>query len=165
LLSYLRGPDAPLLSDTIPQALLKQADRRPDATALVIREQDIRLTWAQLAAQSGWVAQGLLDMGLLPGDRVGIWSSNCLEWILLQYACAWSGLVLVNVNPAYRAHDLSYILSKSGMRALVLRDRDSRADYRSIFNEATAGKTLPLNEARRSAGRDLLPRLPRDERL
>jgi len=144
LLSYKRGPDAPLLNDTIPQALLRQADRFPDREALVVRHQNLRLTWSQLATQSGRVARGLLDLGLVPGDRVGIWASNCLEWVLLEYACAWAGLVLVNVNPAYRAHDLAYILAKSGMRALVLRDRDARADYRGILEEATAGKTLPL---------------------
>jgi fatty-acyl-CoA synthase len=104
----------------------------------------VRLTWSQLVEQSGRVARGLLELGLQPQDRVGIWASSCLEWVLLQYACAWAGLVLVNVNPAYRSHDLSYILGKSRMRALVLRERDARADYRSILNEAIAGKALPL---------------------
>jgi fatty-acyl-CoA synthase len=133
-----------LIDDTIPQALVKRAERSPDRDAVVVRHQGIRLTWAQLAHESGRVARGLLELGLKPEDRVGIWASNCVEWILLQHACAWAGMVLVNVNPAYRAHDLSFILEKSRMRALVLRDRDARADYRALFNEATTGKTLPL---------------------
>jgi fatty-acyl-CoA synthase len=144
LLSHAHGPNTPLLNETIPQALQRTAERFPDHEALVIRHQGIRLTWSQLLSRSGRVAQGLLDLGLQPQDRVGIWSSNCVEWVLLQYACAWAGMVLVNVNPAYRAHDLSYILTKSRMRALVLRERDARADYRAIFNEATTGKPLPL---------------------
>ena len=142
--SLTRGPEAPLLNETIPQALLRTVERFPDREALIVRHQGLRLTWSQLAERSGRVARGLLDLGLEPNDRVGIWSSNCVEWILLQYACAWAGLVLVNVNPAYRAHDLSYILTKSGMRALVLRDHDARADYRRVLDEATAGKTTNL---------------------
>lgn len=142
--SYARGPEFPLLNDTLTEALKKTADRFPDREALVIRHQGIRLTWAQLFHETGRVARGLLELGLEPQDRVGIWASNCLEWILLQYACAWAGMVLVNVNPAYRSHDLSFILTKSRMRVLVLRGRDARADYRTIFDEATKGKTLPL---------------------
>src|SRR5262245_58806328 len=102
---------------------MRTAKRFPNGEALVVRHQGIRLTWSQVAQESGRVAGALLESGLQPEDRVGIWSSNCVEWVLLQYACAWAGLVLVNVNPAYRAHDLSYILTKSRMRALVLRER------------------------------------------
>lgn len=142
--SYARGPNVPLLNDTLIEALAKTADRFPDREALVVRHQGIRLTWAELFHETGRVARGLLELGLEPQDRVGIWASSCAEWILLQYACAWAGMVLVNVNPAYRSHDLSYILTKSRMRALVLRERDARADYRAIFDEATRGKTLPL---------------------
>jgi fatty-acyl-CoA synthase len=144
VLSYARGPEAPLLEETLTQALHTAAERFPDHEALIVRHQNSRLTWSQLAEQSGRVARGLLDLGLERGDRVGIWASNCVEWVLLQHACAWAELVLVNVNPAYRAHDLSFILAKSRMRALVLRDRDARADYRAILDEATAGKSLPL---------------------
>jgi fatty-acyl-CoA synthase len=144
IVSYARGPEAPLLNDTIPQALLKTARRFPEREALVVRHQGIRLTWSQLVQEASRVARGLLDLGLQPDDRVGIWAASCAEWVLLQYACAWAGLVLVNVNPAYRARDLGFILTKSRMRALVLRDRDTRADYRSILNEAAAGQSLPL---------------------
>jgi fatty-acyl-CoA synthase len=144
MLSHFRGSDTPLLNETIPEALKRVAERFPGREALVVRHQNVRLTWPQLVEQTGRVACGLLELGLQPQDRVGIWASSCVEWVLLQYACAWAGLVLVNVNPAYRSHDLSYILSKSRMRALVLRERDARADYRAILIEATAGKTLPL---------------------
>src|SRR5262249_2803403 len=135
----------PLLDETLPQALTKTAERFPDREAVVVPHQSIRLTWTELAEQSAQVGRGLLELGLEPGDRGGIWASNCIEWILLQYACAWTGLVLVNVNPAYRAHDLAFILTKSRMRALVLRARDERADYRAILNDATAGKAIPLD--------------------
>jgi fatty-acyl-CoA synthase len=144
LLSEYRGPDAPLLNETIPEALNRVARRFPDREALVVRHQNVRLTWSQLVEQTGRVARGLLELGLQPQDRVGIWASNCVEWVLLQHACAWAGLVLVNVNPAYRSHDLAYILGKSRMRALVLRAQDARADYRAILNEARADKALPL---------------------
>jgi fatty-acyl-CoA synthase len=144
MMSHAHGPAAPLLNETLPQALAKTTERFPHREALVSRHQQIRLTWSQLAEESGRVARGLLELGLQRDDRVGIWASNCVEWVLLQYACAWAGLVLVNVNPAYRAHDLAFILNKSRMRALVLRERDARADYRAILNEATAVKTSSL---------------------
>src|SRR5260370_19543350 len=120
---------------------MKTAEEFPDREAVVVRHQGIRITWTQLVQESGRVARGLLELGLKPNDRVGIWASSCAEWVLLQHACAWAGLVLVNVNPAYRSHDLSFILANFRMRALVLRERDARADYRAIFNEATGGKT------------------------
>jgi len=145
MLSLAMGRAGPMLTDTIPEMLVKRAERFPDREAIVVRHQGIRLTWSQLADRSGRVAGGLLQSGLRPGDRVGIWASNCIEWVLLQYACAWAGLVLVNVNPAYRAHDLAFILAKSRMRGLVLRNRDARADYRAILDEATAGSTLALD--------------------
>src|SRR5262249_4630347 len=101
VLSYARGPEAPLLDDTLPQALLKTAERFPHHEALIVRQQDIRWTWRELAHQAATVAAGLLRVGLEPGDRVGIWASTCAEWVVVQHACAWAGLVLVNVNPAY----------------------------------------------------------------
>ena len=83
-------------------------------------------------------------LGLLPGDRAGIWASNCLEWILLQYAAPRAGVVLVNVNPAYRSHELRYVLKKSHIRALFLREKDARANYREILAESRNGDSLPL---------------------
>jgi fatty-acyl-CoA synthase len=98
-----------------------------------------RFTWAELDAAVDEWAGGLSALGLKPGDRVGIWSANCLEWVLLQLASARAGIVLVNVNPAYRAHELAYVLRRSGMKALFLWERDARANYRAILEEALAG--------------------------
>src|SRR5258708_28451275 len=109
LLSYVRGPDAPLLELTIDQAVADVAARFPDRDALISRHQNERLTWREFDRQITRVARGLAGLGLQPTDRVGIWSSNCVEWVLLQIACAHAGLVLVNVNPAYRSHDLAFV--------------------------------------------------------
>src|SRR5262245_28211775 len=144
MLSYACGPKGPQLEQTIPQALMATAERFPSQEAIVIPHQNVRLTWPELVRQTERTARGLLGLGLQRGDRVGIWSSNCLEWILTQYACAWAGLVLVNVNPAYRARDVSFILAKSRMRALVLHECDARADYRRILEEARSTGTFPL---------------------
>jgi fatty-acyl-CoA synthase len=83
-------------------------------------------------------------MGLTPGDRVGIWSTTCAEWVLLQLACARAGMVLVNVNPAYRSHELAYVMRKSAMKALFLWKRDARCDYAAILEEALAGNDTGL---------------------
>ena len=86
-------------------------------------------------------------LGLIPGDRIGVWSTNCAEWVALQYGCALSGFVLVNVNPAYRSHELSYVLNRSRIRALILHERDHRADYRLILEEALAKTHCTLRHA------------------
>ena len=88
--------------------------------------------------------RGLAGLGLRPGGRVGIWSTNCVEWVLLQLACARFGLVLVNVNPAYRSHELAFVLRKSRMSALFVDAKNARANYRQILEEARAGQSLPL---------------------
>ena len=147
MLSYARGPEAPILEKTIHEAFADAARLDPGHEALVVCHQDVRLTYAGLAARVEQTARGLAGLGLRPGDRVGIWAGNCLEWILIQLGCARAGLVLVNVNPAYRSVDLAYVLRKSRMRALFLRERDARADYRAILEEARAGQELPLRHA------------------
>src|SRR5689334_16183127 len=126
-LSYIRGADAPLLEKTIFQALAETAARFPDREALVVSHQRQRLTWSELLAAAERTARGLTGLGLQPGDRAGIWATNCVEWVLLQHAAARAGVVLVNVNPAYRSHELAYVLAKSGIRALFLRASDGRA--------------------------------------
>ncbi len=143
-LSYSRGADAPLLEKNISQALADTAARVPNREALVVCHQNARFTWRQLDEETTRVARGLAGLGLAPGDRAGIWASNCTEWILLQYAAARAGVVLVNVNPAYRSHELRYVLKKSRIRALFLRARDPRADYRAILTESRNGDSLPL---------------------
>src|SRR5437764_4468239 len=123
MLSYARGPEFPLIEKTIDQAFRESVARFPDRLAVISRHQNIRLTYRQLDEQVEATARGLAGLGLQPTDRVGLWAANCLEWVLLQLGCARAGLVLVNVNPAYRSHDLGYVLRKSRMRALFLRER------------------------------------------
>jgi fatty-acyl-CoA synthase len=135
-LSYAKGPDAPLVDLTLAEALAQTAHRYPDREALVSLHQNLRYTWRELDDAVTRVARGLAGLGLQPHDRVGIWSANCAEWLLLQYACARAGFVLVNVNPAYRSHELAFVLRKSGMRALFLWPKDARADYQKILDEA-----------------------------
>jgi fatty-acyl-CoA synthase len=142
--SYARGPTAPLLEKTISQALHDRASDLPDSEALVVPHQRVRLTWNDLDTRATQVARGLAGLGLRPGDRAGIWASNCLEWVLLQHAAARAGVPLVNVNPAYRSYELRYVLNKSRIRALFLHERDARADYRAILSESRDGDRLPL---------------------
>ena len=144
MLAYAKGPDRPLITDTIFEAFSKTAARVPEKTALIVRHQKARFTFAELANEVERTARGLVGLGLRCGDRVGVWSTNCAEWTLLHLACARVGIVLVNVNPSYRAHELSYILRKSGMRALFLRESDARADYRAIFEQARSGHELAV---------------------
>src|SRR5262249_13832853 len=118
--SYVQGPAVPLLEQSIDEVLAATAQRLPGHDALIVRHQQVRLTWSELEQQVDRLARGLRGIGLRAGDRVGIWSANCAEWLFLQFACARAQLVLVNINPAYRSHELRYVLARSGMRALFL---------------------------------------------
>ncbi len=142
--SYTRGPRIDLTTKTTHQVFQDTVARFPDRDALVVCHQNIRLTWRELAAEVERTARGLIGLGLAPGDRVGVWATNCAEWVYLQLGCARAGLVQVNVNPAYRGHELAYVLKKSAMKALVLRAQDTRSNYREILEEAMRGQTLPL---------------------
>jgi fatty-acyl-CoA synthase len=145
--SYARGAEIPLLEKTISQALRDRAAQNPDHDALIVRHQNVRLTWAELDREVTRVARGLAGMGLRPHDRAGIWASNCVEWVLLQHAAARAGVALVNVNPAYRSHELRYVLKNSRIRALFLHERDARANYREILADSCNGDALPLEHA------------------
>src|SRR5258708_31904515 len=147
MLSYSKGPDTPLAEETICEAFRNTAARFPEREALVARHQDLRLTWAQLDERVEETARGLAGLGLGPADRVGVWSTNCVEWILVHLACARIGAVLVNVNPAYRAYELQFVLRKSGMKALFLWEEDSRSDYGLILREAQCGESIALKHA------------------
>ncbi len=136
MLSYARGPEVALLDDTIFTAFARTAAKFPDRDALIVCHQNLRLSFAQLSTEVDRVAGGLEALGLKPGDRFGMWATNCAEWIYLQIAAARTGLTLINVNPAYRAHELGYVLRKSGMKALFLHAKDRRSDYGSILEEA-----------------------------
>ena len=142
--SYVCGAAVPLLEKTISQAVSDAAARFSDREALVVCHQNVRLTWRELDREVTRTARGLAGLGLTPGDRAGIWASNCVEWILLQHAASRAGVVLVNVNPAYRSHELRYVLKKSHIRALFLREKDARANYREILAESRNGDSLPL---------------------
>jgi fatty-acyl-CoA synthase len=124
-----------LLGDTIGDNLAHTARRVPDAEALVDVPSGRRWTYAQLDADVTALALGLLAGGIEAGDRIGIWSPNCPEWTLLQYATAEVGALLVNVNPAYRTHELEYVIGQSGMRMLVSAVSHKTSDYRAMIDE------------------------------
>jgi fatty-acyl-CoA synthase len=118
--SYVRGTaDSPLSDLTIAALLAETATRFPDRPAVIFREQGIRWSWREFANEIEAFAVGLQELGLRKGDRVGIWSPNRVEWLVTQFATARLGLVLVNVNPAYRLAELEYALRVSGCRAIV----------------------------------------------
>ncbi|MBI3697520.1 MAG: AMP-binding protein [Acidobacteria bacterium] len=144
MLSYARGEQLPILEKTIDQALRDTVAGHADREALVVRHQNVRLTYGELDARVEQTARGLAGLGLRPQDRVGVWATNCVEWVLLQLGCARAGVVLVNVNPAYRSHELAYVLRKSRMKAIFLREKDARADYRAILEEARAKQAVAL---------------------
>jgi fatty-acyl-CoA synthase len=134
--SYASGVgSAPLIGETIGALLERVASEHPDREALVSRHQGIRLTYAQLDEQADLLARALMATGLEVGDRVGIWSPNCAEWALTQFATAKAGLVLVNINPAYRPTELSYALKQSGCRLLVSATAFKTSDYVAMVDE------------------------------
>jgi fatty-acyl-CoA synthase len=124
-----------LLGDTIGDNLARTAALVPDAEALVDVPSGRRWTYAALDRDVTALALGLLAGGVQAGDRVGIWSPNCPEWTLLQYASAKVGALLVNVNPAYRSHELAYVLGQSGMRMLVSAVSHKSSDYRAMIDQ------------------------------
>jgi fatty-acyl-CoA synthase len=144
MISYESGkPDAPLSSDTIGRALRQRVAASGDQLALVSRHQGLHLTWSELAERSAMVARGLLALRVEPGDRVGIWAPTRVEWTELQIGSAMVGAVLVNINPAYRAAELSYALSKSGVRILAAVAGFRDADYFGMLEE-TRGQSPSL---------------------
>jgi len=143
-LSHTRGPNRPLLELTIGGLLDRTASLYPDRLAVASCHQSKRMTWAELTAAADSVARGLWSLGIRHGDRVGLWSTNCLEWIMMHMGCARAGAALVNVNPAYRSHELGYTLTRSRMKALFLWHKDKRANYEEILERARHGLSLEL---------------------
>jgi fatty-acyl-CoA synthase len=138
--SYSHGTsDTPLLGDTIGANFERVAARFPDRPALVSRHQDVRLTYVELEAAVDAAAAGLLRAGIAAGDRVGIWAPNCSEWVVIQYATAKVGAILVNVNPAYRTHELEYVLRQSGVRLLFSASAFKTSDYAAMIDEVAGG--------------------------
>ena len=128
--SHVRGDTShPLLDETVGRLLARIARTWPDRDALVVPPQEVRWSWREFDDRVGRLAAGLLALGLARGDRIGIWSLNRVEWVLLQFASARAGLVLVNINPAYRTHELEYALVQVGCKALVLPPSFKTSDY------------------------------------
>ncbi len=150
--SYVHGTsDVPLLGETIGENLRRTVERFPDRDALVVPYQGYRATYRELWEQTGLVARGLLARGVKKGDRVGIWSPNRFEWVVTQYATARIGAVLVNVNPAYRTHELEHVLKQSGTSLLVIAKGFRQASYVEMVREAVQRcpehrQTLVLDE-------------------
>jgi fatty-acyl-CoA synthase len=136
-LSYAHGVCAePLLGETIGANLRRAVDRFGDREALVVRHQNHRATYRQIWDNVTAAARGLLALGVHKGDRVGIWAPNRWEWVVLQYAAARVGAILVNVNPAYKRAELEYVLTQSGVSVLFLAAGFRKTAYRPLFEEA-----------------------------
>jgi fatty-acyl-CoA synthase len=134
--SYVQGASSvPLIGETIGAHFDRAALRWRDCAALVVRHQDIRWSYGELKTRVDAFAAGLLALGLAPGDRIGIWSPNNSEWVITQFATAKAGLILVNINPAYRLSELEYVLNKVGCKALVTADRFKGSDYVAMLRE------------------------------
>ncbi len=137
--SYASGvSDTPLLGDTIGDNLVRTARRFADREALVEVASGRRWTYAELDRDVDALALGLIARGVVAGDRIGIWAPNCAEWTLLQFATAKVGAILVNVNPAYRSHELAYVAGQSGMWMLVSAISHKTSDYRSMIEGSRA---------------------------
>jgi fatty-acyl-CoA synthase len=134
--SYASGiSDVPLLGETIGENLERTVARFGDREALVDVAAGTRYTYREFDAAVNRLALGLLARGVAKGDRVGIWAPNCAEWVLVQYATAKIGAILVNVNPAYRTHELAYVVQQSGMSLLISAESFKTSDYRGMIAE------------------------------
>jgi fatty-acyl-CoA synthase len=156
-LSYVHGAsDKPLIGQTIGRFFDEACARHAGHEALVVRHQGVRLSYAELKLKVDALACGLRRLGLEPGERIGIWSQNNVEWALTQFATAKAGLVLVNINPAYRRSELEYALNKVGCRALILSPSFKSSDYLAMLVRSGAGAG-PLRSG--PAARPSLPSL------
>jgi fatty-acyl-CoA synthase len=139
-LSYSHGASGTeLLGETIGANLRRVAAAHPDAEVLVDVPTGRRWTYAEFDAETDTLARGLIAGGLGAGERVGIWAPNRAEWVQLQYATAKAGMILVNINPAYRSHELSYALAQSGVRLLISAESFKASDYRAMVDEVRPG--------------------------
>jgi fatty-acyl-CoA synthase len=134
--SYVHGTShLPLIGDTIGVHLNRMAALSPERPALIARQQGIRWSYGEFLRRVDDLAAGLLALGFGPGDRLGIWSPNNAEWVLTQFATAKAGIILVNINPAYRLHELDYALNKVGCRGLILASSYKTSDYIAMARE------------------------------
>ena len=135
-LSYVHGAcDVPLIGETIGDLFDRVTEKIPDNEALVSCHQGLRYTYRQLQAACDLLARGLMACGIQKGERVGIWSPNYAEWVITQFATAKIGAILVNVNPAYRVHELEYALRQSGCRALIVAPPYKTTDFAALLRE------------------------------
>ncbi|MGE0077793.1 MAG: AMP-binding protein [Bacteroidales bacterium] len=134
-LSYQHGIcDIPLIGETVSQRLKKIVERFPNSEALVVPHQNYRASYGEFWEQLGQVAKGIMALGAKKGDRVGIWSPNRYEWVLVQFAAARIGVILVNINPAYRASELKYALNQSEVSILIMSKGFRATNYTEILN-------------------------------
>ncbi|XP_065066321.1 medium-chain acyl-CoA ligase ACSF2, mitochondrial-like [Rhopilema esculentum] len=134
--SYCQGATSkPLIGETIGQRLDKVTELYPDREFLVCADDNKRATYADFREEVDKLAAGFLAMGIKRGDRVGMWGPNCLEWVLMQYAMARAGIIMVNINPAYRSSELEYALNKVGCKALVMLPRLKTSNFYDILKE------------------------------
>ncbi len=147
MISYAAGPsDVPLLGETIGENLRRTVERGGDQEALVVAHQGYRATYRELWEQVGRVARGLMARDVRVGDRVGIWAPNRFEWVLVQYATARIGAILVNINPACKTSELEYALNQSGVSFLVIARAFRTSDYVAMLGEVR-GRCPNLREA------------------
>ena len=143
--SYGKGAtDVPLIEQPIGDFFDDMVEKQPDREALISRHEGQRYTYRELQAESNKLASALLNLGLAPGDRVGIWSHNNVPWVLMQIATAKVGLILVNINPAYRTSELEYALNKVGCKALVTMAQFKTSDYLGMLRELGSAKLPQL---------------------
>ena len=153
--SYVHGASgAPLIGATIGEYFDAIVEQFGERDALIARHQQIRWSWTELKQRVDALATGLLALGLKPGERIGIWSPNNAEWVVTQFATAKAGLILVNINPAYRISELEYAVNKAGCAALVTAARFKTSDYLAMLGE------LAPELATASPGRLCAARLP-----
>ena len=157
--SYISGiSETPLLGMTIGEAFDQTVERVPDSDALIVHHQDLRYSYHQLQAAVDQCAKALMALGVAKGDRVGIWSPNCAEWCITQFATAKIGAILVNINPSYRLHEVEYALKHSGTSTLILQGQFKTSDYVAMTCELVPALKSELNGELNS---DRLPELKR----
>ena len=138
-ISYASGPaEKALLGDPIGQFFDKISTRYAEREAIVSLHQNTRLTYLQLAGRVNALAKAFISTGFKKGDRLGVWSPNNIEWLITQYATAKAGIILVTINPAYRSHELAFVLKQSGCKGLVLQNQFKTSDYEGIICELCA---------------------------
>ena len=152
-ISYTCGTSTePLLGLTIGDAFDQTVQKYPDHEAIVSRHQNVRLTYTQLQEAVDQCARAFMAIGIKKGDRVGIWSPNCVEWLITQVATSKVGIILVNVNPSYRLHELEYALNQSGCKAIVIADKFKTSDYSQMMydlaSELKSGDGFPMKSAK-----------------